>query len=244
LFQSTVVVPQSIADSCARWEALGRTAVLVGRDEAVVGAIAISDTIRPSAAAAISDLRALGLECVLLTGDNEATARAVAASIGVTEVVAGALPAQKVEVIRGFQAQGRSVAVVGDGINDGPALVVADLGLAVGSGTDVAINAADLIVVRDDLRVVAAAVGLARRTLKTIRGNLAWAFGYNVVAIPLAALGFLNPLIAGAAMVLSSGFVVWNSSRLGKARSVQPAARASWGTNSAALIVPTPEARS
>jgi P-type Cu+ transporter len=244
LFQSTVVLPQRIADSCARWEATGRTAVLVGRDEAVVGAIAISDTIRPSAAAAISDLRALGLECVLLTGDNEATARAVAESIGVTEVVAGALPAEKVDVIRGFQAQGRSVAMVGDGINDGPALAVADLGLAVGSGTDVAINAADLIVVRDDLRVVAAAVGLARRTLKTIRGNLAWAFGYNVVAIPLAALGFLNPLIAGAAMVLSSGFVVWNSSRLGKARSVQPAARASWGTNSAALIVPTPEARS
>jgi heavy metal translocating P-type ATPase len=240
----TAALPAAIADSCAVWEARGRTAVLVGRDGEVVGAIAIADTIRPTAAAAVSDLRALGLDCLLLTGDNERTARAVAESIGVTEVVAGALPAEKVELIRAFQAQGRSVAMVGDGINDGPALAVADLGLAVGSGTDVAINAADLIVVRDDLRVVASAVELARRTLKTIRGNLAWAFGYNVVAIPLAALGFLNPLIAGAAMVLSSGFVVWNSSRLGRARPAQPAARASWGTNSAALTVPTPEARS
>ena len=136
------------------------------------------------------------------------------AEIGVTDVIANALPADKVAVIRRLQHGGRSVAMVGDGVNDGPALVCADLGLAVGSGTDVAINAADLIIVRDDLGVVVTAIELARRTLKTIRGNLVWAFAYNVAAIPLAACGFLNPLIAGAAMALSSGFVVWNSSRL------------------------------
>jgi P-type E1-E2 ATPase len=151
---------------------------------------------------------------VLLTGDNEPTARAVGAAIGVADVVADALPVEKVAVIRRLQSEGRSVAMVGDGVNDAPALASADLGLAVGSGTDVAINAADLIIVRDDLRIVATAVTLARRTLKTIRGNLAWAFAYNVAAIPLAACGLLNPVIAAAAMGLSSGFVVWNSSRL------------------------------
>jgi P-type E1-E2 ATPase len=170
--------------------------------------------VRPTAAAAVGELQALGLRCVLLTGDNEPTARAVADAIGVTDVVADALPADKVALIRRLQGEGHSVAMVGDGVNDAPALASADLGLAVGSGTDVAINAADLIIVRDDLRVIATAVGLARQTLKTIRGNLAWAFVYNVAAIPLAAFGLLNPLIAAAAMGLSSGFVVWNSSRL------------------------------
>jgi P-type E1-E2 ATPase len=188
--------------------------VLVGRDGHAIGAIAVADTVRPTAAAAVEELRALGLHCILLTGDNEATACAVAASIGIDDVVAGALPADKVELVRRLQHQGHAVAMVGDGINDGPALVRADLGLAVGSGTDVALNAADLIIVRDDLRVVATAIGLARRTLKTIRSNLAWAFGYNVAAIPLAAFGLLNPLIAGAAMAFSSAFVVWNSARL------------------------------
>ncbi len=207
-------VPPNLALACGRWEALGRTAVFVGRNDAVVGALGVADTIRPSARAAVTELQALGLHCVLLTGDNEPTARAVAAAIGVTDVVAGALPAQKVAVIRRLQSEGRSVAMVGDGVNDGPALASADLGLAVGSGTDVAINAADLIIVRDDLRVVATAIELARRTLKTIRGNLAWAFAYNVAAIPLAACGLLNPLVAAAAMGLSSGFVVWNSARL------------------------------
>ncbi len=199
---------------CAEWESQGRTAVLVGCDDEVVGAAAVADAVRPTAAPAVADLQALGLHCILLTGDNEATARAVGTAVGVSEVVAGALPDEKVSVIRRLQAQGCSVAMVGDGVNDGPALAVADLGLAVGSGTDVAINAADLIIVRDDLRVVATAIRLARRTRKTIRGNLTWAFGYNVAAIPLAASGLLNPLIAGAAMVISSGFVVWNSSRL------------------------------
>jgi P-type Cu+ transporter len=209
-------VPAELVEACGRWEALGRTVVLVGCDDAVVGAVALSDAVRPTAAEAVRRLRALGLRCILLTGDNAATANAVAQSVGVEEVVAGALPAEKVALIRGLQAEGRSVAMVGDGVNDGPALATADLGLAVGSGTDVAINAADLLVVRDDLRIVPSAIVLARRTLATIRSNLAWAFAYNVAAIPLAACGLLNPLIAAAAMALSSGFVVWNSSRLGR----------------------------
>jgi len=207
-------MPAALRAHCAEWESLGRTAVLVGRDEVIVGAVAVSDTLRASAAEAVRDLQALGLHCMLVTGDNEPTARAVGAAIGVTDVVAGVLPADKVALIHRLQREGRSVAMVGDGVNDGPALASADLGLAVGSGTDVAINAADLIIVRDDLRVVAHAIGLARRTVRTIRGNLAWAFAYNVAAIPVAAFGLLNPLIAGAAMALSSGFVVWNSARL------------------------------
>jgi cation-transporting P-type ATPase A/B/Cu+-exporting ATPase len=211
-------VPEQISASCERWASEGKTVVMVRRGKDVIGAISLADSIKPSAASAVSDLKALGLRCILMTGDNRATAESVASAVGITEVVAGALPTEKVSEIRRLQTEGHSVAMVGDGVNDGPALAVADLGLAVGSGTDVAINAADLIVVRDDLRVVAEAIDLARRTLKTIRGNLAWAFGYNVVAIPLAACGLLNPLIAGAAMVLSSGFVVWNSSRLGRSR--------------------------
>jgi cation-transporting P-type ATPase A/B/Cu+-exporting ATPase len=207
-------------EKCAGWESQGRTAVLVSCDGAVIGAVAVADTIRESAVPAVRRLQQLGLRCVLMTGDNEVTAAAVAASLGITEVVAGALPGEKVAVIRRLQGEGRSVAMVGDGINDGPALVAADLGLAVGSGTDVAINAADLIVVRDDLRAVATAIDLSRRTLRTIRGNLAWACAYNLAAIPLAAFGLLNPLIAAAAMAFSSAFVVWNSSRLRRAGAV------------------------
>ena len=206
--------PSPATERCGEWERLGRTAVLVCCDGVAVGSIAVADTIRKSAVPAVRQLQALGLRCVLMTGDNEVTAHAVATLLGITEVVAGALPADKVSVIRRLQAEGRSVAMVGDGVNDGPALVAADLGLAVGSGTDVAINAADLIVVRDDLRTVATAIDLSRRTLRTIHGNLTWACAYNMAAIPLAAFGLLNPLIAAAAMALSSGFVVWNSARL------------------------------
>jgi Cu+-exporting ATPase len=216
-------LPPALSERCAEWEGLGRTVVVVRRDDAVIGALALADAIRPSAAPAVRQLHALGLRCVLLTGDNETTAKAVGAAIGVDEVVAGALPAEKVAIIRRLQQQGHRVAMVGDGVNDAPALAAADLGLAVGSGTDAAINAADLIVVRDDLCVVATAIGLARRTLKTIRGNLAWAFLYNLAAIPVAALGLLDPLVAGGAMALSSSFVVWNSSRL---RHVAPRAGA------------------
>ncbi|MGH9018680.1 MAG: heavy metal translocating P-type ATPase, partial [Acidimicrobiales bacterium] len=203
-----------LAGRWAAWDRRGLTAVAVGRDGEVVGALALADTIRPFAADAVARLHALGLRCILVTGDTEDTARIVGTAIGVDDVVARALPADKVALVTRLQEQGHAVAMVGDGVNDGPALARADLGLAVGSGTDVAIDAADLIIVRDDLRAVATAVDLSRRTLRTIRGNLGWAFAYNVAAIPVAALGLLDPLIAAAAMALSSAFVVWNSSRL------------------------------
>ncbi len=156
----------------------------------------------------------MGLRCVLVSGDREAVAESVATVVGIDEVVAQALPGDKVSVVRRLQEGGASVAVVGDGVNDAPALATANLGLALGSGTDVARNAADLLIVRDDLRTVPTAITLARRTVRTIRSNLFWAFCYNVIALPLAAAGLLDPLIAGAAMALSSVFVVWNSSRL------------------------------
>ena len=180
---------------CREWEEAGRTAVLAGWDGAVRGAIAVADTIKASAAPAVAELRALGLHPILLTGDNEATARAVAAEVGIDEVIAGTLPADKAAVIAGLRAEGYRVAMVGDGINDAPALAAADLGLALGSGTDVAITAADLILLRDDLRAVPDAIGLSRATFRAIR-EPRWAFGYNVAAIPLAALGYLNPIIA------------------------------------------------
>jgi len=207
-------VPAELARLCLEWEQAGRTAVLVGWNGAARGAIAVADTVKPSAAPAIAELRALGLRPVLLTGDNEPTARAVAAAVGIDEVIAGTLPADKAAVITGLQADGYRVAMVGDGVNDGPALAAADLGLALGSGTDVAISAADMILLRDDLRTVPDAIGLARAAFRTIRRNLAWAFGYNVAAVPLAALGFLNPIVASAAMTLSSLFVVASSLRL------------------------------
>jgi cation transport ATPase len=207
-------IPAGLAAQCVAWERAGRTVVLAGWDGQARGAVAVADTVKPSAAGAVAALRRLGLRTILLTGDNQATADAVAAEAGIGEVIAGAMPTDKVTVITDLQAQGRSVAMVGDGVNDGPALAASDLGIALGSGTDVAISAADLIVLRDDLGAVPDAISLARGTLAVIRGNLAWAFGYNLAAIPLAAGGFLNPLIAGAAMALSSAFVVANSVRL------------------------------
>jgi heavy metal translocating P-type ATPase len=213
-----MTVPPDLAAQCHSWEQSGRTAVLIGWDGAIRGAIAVADTIKPSAAAAVARLRALGLHPVLLTGDNEATARAVAAQAGIDEVIAGTLPADKAAVISRLQAQGHQVAMVGDGVNDSPALAAADLGLALGSGTDVAISAADLILLRDDLGCVPDAIMLARATFRTIRRNLAWAFCYNAAALPLAAVGFLNPVIASAAMTLSSAFVVASSLRLQRYR--------------------------
>ena len=213
-----IEVPPDLARVCQAWEQAGHTTVLIGWDGTVRGAVAVADTVKPSAAAAVAELRGLGLHPILLTGDNETTARAVAAATGIDEVIAGTLPAGKADVIRDLQARGRRVAMVGDGVNDAPALAAASLGLALGSGTDVAMSAADLILLRDDLQVIADAIRLARGTFRTIRRNLAWAFGYNLAALPLAALGFLNPIVASAAMTLSSVFVVWNSLRLGRFR--------------------------
>ncbi|MFB9903911.1 heavy metal translocating P-type ATPase [Allokutzneria oryzae] len=217
-----IALPEELENLRTQWESHGKTVVVVARDGAVAGLLAVADTVKPTAAAAVAELRALGLRPVLLTGDNEATARAVAREVGIDEVVAEVLPQGKVELVKALREQGRTVAMVGDGVNDAPALATADLGLAMGSGTDVAINAADLILVRDDLTAVPDSIRLARRTLGTIRGNLVWAFGYNVAALPLAALGLLNPLIAGAAMALSSAFVVSNSMRLRRFASSNP----------------------
>jgi len=195
-------------------EARGRTAVTVAWDGEARAVIVVADTVKPTSAEAIAQLRALGLRPVLLTGDNEATARAVAAEVGIDEVIAEVLPADKAGVVKRLQADGRVVAMVGDGINDAPALAQADLGLAIGTGTDVAIEASDLTLVSGDLRAAASAIRLSRATLRTIKQNLGWAFGYNVAALPLAAAGLLNPLIAGLAMALSSVSVVSNALRL------------------------------
>jgi len=217
-----IAIPPRLASHWAQWEQAGQTVVLVAWDGRLGGALAVGDALKPSAAAAVAGLRRLGLRPVLLTGDNEATARAVAAAVGIEEVIAGILPAAKAEAVRDLQARGHRVAMVGDGVNDGPALAAADLGMAVGAGTDVAISAADLILLREDLRVVPEAIQLARAARGTIRRNLAWAFGYNAAAVPLAALGFLNPLIAAAAMTLSSVLVVASSLRLRRFRPMAP----------------------
>ncbi|HEY6794589.1 MAG TPA: heavy metal translocating P-type ATPase [Kineosporiaceae bacterium] len=206
----------------------GMTAVLLAVDGACWGVIGLSDTVKDSARPAVEHLRGLGLRTVLLTGDGEACAGAVGRSIGVDEVIAEVLPADKAQVIRDLQRQGHRVAMVGDGINDSAALATANLGLAVVKGTDIAMKSADVILVREDLRVIVDAVQLSRRTLRTIRGNLAWAFGYNVAAIPIAAAGLLNPLIAAAAMSLSSTLVVSNSLRL---RGFEPATGSSAGSS-------------
>jgi P-type Cu+ transporter len=212
--ESSWTVPESLAARAAAAEAAGRTAVFAGWDGQVRGVLVVADTLKPTSAAAVGRLRALGLRPILLTSDNDRAAREVAAAVGISEVIAGVLPAGKVDVIKRLQDAGRVVAMAGDGVNDAAALTQADLGLAMGTGTDAAISASDLTLVRGDLLAVPDAIALSRRTLRIIKGNLFWAFGYNAAAIPLAALGFLNPLIAAAAMAFSSVFVVTNSLRL------------------------------
>nr|WP_229866250.1 heavy metal translocating P-type ATPase [Streptomyces spinoverrucosus] len=207
-------LPEDLARARDKAESSGRTAVVVGWDGVARGVIAVADAVKETSAQAVRELRALGLTPVLLTGDNRRVAEAVAETVGIDQVIAEVLPEDKVEVVRRLQAEGRTVAMVGDGVNDAAALATADLGLAMGTGTDAAIEAGDLTLVRGDLRVAADAIRLSRRTLGTIKGNLVWAFGYNVAALPLAAAGLLNPMIAGAAMALSSVFVVTNSLRL------------------------------
>jgi len=223
LEQWAAAEPESLRDARRGQEARGRTVVVAAVDGRVVGLVAVSDEVRPESVQAITAFRDLGLEPVLLTGDNDVVAAAVAQEVGIATVVAEVLPEDKVQQVHVLQDQGRVVAMVGDGVNDAAALAQADLGMAMGSGTDVAIEASDITLVRGDLLAAADAIRLSRRTLRTIKGNLFWAFAYNVAAIPLAMAGLLSPLVAGAAMAFSSVFVVTNSLRL---RSFRPLRRA------------------
>lgn len=207
-------MPDTLRRAMQQAEAEGRTAVVVAWDGTARGVLVVADAIKPTSADAIAQLHALGLTPIMLTGDNPAAAKTVARQVGIDEVIAEVLPHEKVEAVKRLQSEGKVVAMVGDGVNDAAALAQADLGLAMGSGTDVAIEASDLTLVRDDLRAVPDAIRLSRKTLATIKGNLFWAFAYNVAALPLAAAGLLNPMIAGAAMAFSSVFVVSNSLRL------------------------------
>jgi P-type Cu+ transporter len=215
-------IPDALRPALERAEESGHTGVLAGWDGEARAAFVVADTVKPNSRAAVSELRALGLRPVLLTGDNERTARAVAEQVGIDEVIAEVLPADKAAVVKRLQEDGRVVAMVGDGVNDGPALAQADLGLAIGTGTDVAIEASDLTLVSGDLGAAVDAIRLSRATLRTIKQNLAWAFGYNLAALPLAAGGLLNPIVAGAAMALSSVSVVANALRLRRFRTSAP----------------------
>jgi Cu+-exporting ATPase len=214
-------IPTDIEQAMTLAQATGRTAIVVGWDGAARGVLAVADVVKPTSRQAVAALRGLGLTPVLLTGDNTVVAHAVAAEVGIDEVIAEVLPADKVDVVKRLQGEGKVVAMVGDGVNDAAALAQSDLGLAMGTGTDVAIEASDLTLVRGDLMAAVDAIRLSRRTLRIIKSNLFWAFAYNIAALPLAAAGMLNPMIAGAAMAFSSVFVVGNSLRLRRFTTVQ-----------------------
>ncbi|GAA1493753.1 heavy metal translocating P-type ATPase [Curtobacterium herbarum] len=221
----SVTVPESLSTAATEAETAGRTTVAVAWDGRVRGLVVVADTVAPGAAEAVRRLQELGLDTVLLTGDAAGVAQRVAAEVGITQVTAGVRPEDKYRIVTELQAAGRTVAMVGDGVNDAAALAASDLGIAMGTGTDAAVEAADITLVRADLRAAVDAVRLSRRTLRTIRANLFWAFAYNVAAIPLAMAGLMNPVIAGAAMALSSVFVLTNSLRLRRFRSVDGSAR-------------------
>jgi len=221
LAEWAVEIDTRLAERFAAEEGRGRTVVAAAVDGKAAGLFVVADRLKPTSATAVAELRSLGLEPVLLTGDNERTARTVADEVGIERVRADVLPADKSAEVQALQAAGEVVAMVGDGVNDAPALAQADLGLAIGTGTDVAIEASDLTLVSGDLRAAADAIRLSRRTLGTIKGNLFWAFAYNVAAIPLAMAGLLSPVVAAAAMAFSSVFVVTNSLRLRRFHSIR-----------------------
>ncbi|EUA44222.1 HAD ATPase, P-type, IC family protein [Mycobacterium xenopi 3993] len=213
-------LPDKLARSMREAESEGKTAVTVGWDGTARALLVVADAVKPTSAEAVRQLRSMGMTPILLTGDNQAAARAIGKQVGIDEVIAEVLPQDKVDTIKRLQAEGKVVAMVGDGVNDAAALAQADLGLAIGTGTDIAIEASDLTLVRGDLRAVPDAIRLARKTLATIKGNLFWAFAYNIAALPLAAAGLLNPMLAGAAMAVSSAFVVSNSLQLRRFQSI------------------------
>jgi Cu+-exporting ATPase len=213
-------LPDPVESQLAGFEAQGKTAMLLGRADQILGVIAVADTVRPEARQAVALLRRRGVRVIMLSGDNRTTAESMAKLVGIEEVIAEVRPADKAGTIKALQQAGQVVAMVGDGVNDAPALATANIGIAIGSGSDVAKEAGDIILIRNDVRLVVSAIGLSRATMRKIRQNLFWAFIYNGIGIPIAALGWLNPMIAGAAMALSSLSVILNSSLLRRYRAI------------------------